>query len=33
MLKDGDYSAKSVKQASDNGCDKEAHKRQLFCAP
>src|SRR5271170_5093472 len=30
MLKDGDYSAKSVKRASDNGCDKEAHKRQLF---
>jgi hypothetical protein len=30
MLKDGDYSAKSVKRASDNGYDKEAHKRQLL---
>jgi hypothetical protein len=30
MLNDGDYSAKSVKRTSDNGCDKEAHKRQLL---
>jgi hypothetical protein len=30
MMKDGDYSAKSVKRASDNSCDKEAHKRQLL---